>query len=168
MTESNEFHYFSCIKLSIFFKEHHINKKVVERLGFFCWKEGWVAFLVLATCSWEMCEVNVLLKGTGGSFAPLLGDIAGLQPWQHDVPSWCHFVMESEVARTCRLDCNPGLLSHLQDRKAKDLLCTELLGDAAQRPAGVPGHRRCEPLLTNGCIEKCIITWALFSGISPQ
>lgn len=34
MTESNEFHYFSCIKLSIFFKEHHINKKVVERLGF--------------------------------------------------------------------------------------------------------------------------------------
>lgn len=66
--------------------------------------------------------------------------------------------MESEVARTCGLDCNPGLLSHLQDRKAKDLLCTEFLGDAAQRPAGVPGHRRCEPLLTNGCIEKCIIT----------
>lgn len=44
MTESNEFHYFSCIKLSIFFKEHHINKKVVERLGFFAEKRGELHF----------------------------------------------------------------------------------------------------------------------------
>lgn len=38
------------------------------------------AFLMLTTCSWEMCNVNVLLKGKGVSLAPLLGDVAGLQP----------------------------------------------------------------------------------------
>lgn len=54
-----------------------LKTKVVERLFF---PENKGAFLVLATCSWEACEVDVPLKGCGGSFAPLLGDIAGLQP----------------------------------------------------------------------------------------
>lgn len=34
---------------------------------------------MLATCSWEVRDINVLLQGKGGSFAPLLGDVTGLQ-----------------------------------------------------------------------------------------
>lgn len=117
---------------------------------------------MLATCSWEACEVDVPLKGCGGSFAPLLGDIAGLQPWQDNVPSWCHFIMQSEVARTRGLHCNPGLLSHLQPGTEKPKICsvTTLLVDRAQKPVWVLGHSRCEP-----SPNKCVC-WKVYYYIS--
>lgn len=64
------------------FKEHQIQKKRILRYAerlFFPENRGKFAFLLLATCSWEACDINVLLRGKGGSFAPLLGDVTGLQ-----------------------------------------------------------------------------------------
>lgn len=70
--------------------------------------------------------------------------------------------MESEVARTRGLHCNPGLLSHLQPGTEKPKICsvTTLLVDKAQKPVWVPGHRRCEP-----SPSKCVC-WKVYYYIS--
>lgn len=104
------------------FKKHQLQKKRILRFVgglFFQESRGKFAFLMLATCSWEVCDINVLLKGKGGSFAPLLGDVTGLQSWKDNVASRCHFIMQSEVARTGGLHCNPSLLSYLHPETEK-------------------------------------------------
>lgn len=66
-----------------FIRGHPIQKsmlKVCRTVHFFPGNQIELVFLTLTTCSWEMSDIHALLKGNRGSFAPLLSDVAGLQP----------------------------------------------------------------------------------------